>query len=43
MKKKSAIKVAFHKDTVTGTEKKDCNTVLREQHSETAEELGIGL
>ena len=33
--KKSTIKVAFHKDTVTSKEKKDCNTV----HSETAEEL----
>ena len=39
MKKKSTIKVAFHKDTVTGTKKKECNTVLREQHSEIAEEL----
>ena len=34
MKKKSTIKVAFHKDTVTGTEKKHCNTVLREQPEE---------
>ena len=32
--KKSTIKVAFHIDMVTETEKKDCNTVLREQPEE---------
>ena len=37
--KKIDDKAAFHKDTVTGTEKKDCNTVLIEQYSETTEEL----